>query len=378
MATAVICEFNPFHNGHKYLLKRTKEITDEPIIAIMSGSFTQRGEIAVTDKFSRTRTALKNGADLVIELPVVYAVSGAQRFAFGGISVAKAFDCVKNLAFGCEIDNIEILYNAANSAKNLHVQSIINRDMKNGGYYPRAVESAVREVLGDETADVLKTPNNILAVEYIRCLENSDIRPVPIKREGVSHDSTVTNGDFASASQIRNLLRQNKSADRFMPETISNITFPENLERAVLYKLRGMSEGDFASLPDVNEGLENRIYNVVRDFNSIKEIIDSIKTKRYTHSRIRRIITCAFLGITEELQNTPIEYVRVLGFTKSGAELLKSCSCNIVTSPSAGMRLGANTYKLLSKDIYASDVAALAYKKPILSGSDYTTPIIKI
>lgn len=377
MAVAVVSEFNPFHNGHKYLLQTAKQITNESIIAVMSGSFTQRGEVALTDKFERTKTALRNGADLVVELPTVYAVSNAQCFARCGVSIAKSFDCVNYLAFGCETDNINALLNASKSTEDERVKKLISEEMKNGNYYPRAVESSVRQVFGDETADVLISPNNILAVEYIRNL-GEKIKPLPIKRTGVGHDSNVTTDDIASASQIRSLLREGKSVASFMPEVPKNITYPENLERAVLYKLRSMSAEEIAKLPDVNEGLENRIFDAVRKHNSVNEIISAVKTKRYTYARLRRIITCALLGITEEMQSTPVNYAKILGFTGQGAELLKSCKFEVVTSVAKSVKNGGSTAEFIKKDIFATDISALAYEAVQSSGMDFVTPIIRI
>ena len=378
MAVAVVSEFNPFHNGHKYLLNTAKSTTGEPVIAVMSGSFTQRGEVALTDKFERTRTALENGADLVVELPTVYAVSNAQRFARCGVHIAKSFGCVNYLAFGCESDNLENLMNASFAIDNSKVKEILKAEMKSGNYYPRAVEKAVREVFGDETADMLKTPNNILAVEYIRNLKDSDIKPLPVMRKGTAHDSTEISGEFASASQIRNLLRNNESAEKYLPKVPTGITYPENLERATLYKLRTMSAVNIAQLPDVNEGLENRIYDAIKKYNSVEEIINAVKTKRYTHARLRRIITCSLLGITEEHQTTPVEYARILGFNKSGAELLKSCKLEVVTSVAKGMKLGGNVRTLLEKDILATDIAYIAFKEIKGCGNDYTTGVIRL
>jgi len=375
MAVAVVSEFNPFHNGHKYLLETAKNRTGEGVIAVMSGSFTQRGEVALTDKFTRAKTALNNGADLVIELPTVYAVSNAQRFAKCGVEIAKAFNCVNFLAFGCENDDIDELIKASNAIENEDVKLKINEEMKNGNYYPRAVELAVRNILGDKTADILTSPNNILAVEYLRNLTDR-IKPLPVMRKGAEHDSNVTSENIASASQIRTLLRDKKQAESFLPEIPENITYTENLERIILYKLRSMTVQDFSVLPDVNEGLENRIFEAVNNYNSVKEIIEAIKTKRYTHARIRRIITCALLGITEQMQNTKVNYARVLGFTSEGAQMLKDCDIEVVTSVAKALK-NENIREMLEKDVYATDISALAYNEITVKGIDFTTPIIK-
>lgn len=376
MAVAVISEFNPFHNGHKYLLNKAKNTANEPVIAVMSGSFVQRGEVAICDKFARARAALQNGADLVLELPCVYSVATAARFAAAGTEIAQAFDCTRYLAFGCETDDINLLLSAANSDKNDEVRSIIKNEMKSGGYYPRALENAVRAVLGDKTADVLTAPNNVLAVEYLRNI-SPKIKPMPIKRIGAEHDSDVAKGSIASASHIRELLRRGEDAGAYMPTSTGEITYPENLERILLYKLRSMTADEIALLPDVGEGLENRIFTAASKYNSVKEIINKIKTKRYTHARIRRIMICALLGITEEMQNFPIDYVYVLGFTNEGAKLLKHCKKNVITSAASGMKLGGSTSRLLEKDIFATDIAALAYNTPKSRGLDFITPVAK-
>lgn len=377
MAVGVICEFNPFHNGHRYLLETARKKIGEPVIVVISGSFTQRGEVAVTDKFSRAKTALQNGADLVLELPTVFAVANAERFAKCGTEILEAFDCMNYLAFGCETDDISLLLKASNAAQNDEVKKRIADKMKCGGYYPQAFESAVREVLGNETADVLKTPNNVLAVEYLRKLDRR-ISPLPIKRKGAQHDSLTADSDIASATLIRERLRCGREADEFYPQSVSDITFPENLERAVLYRLRSMSAEEIAELPDVKEGLENRIFNAVRKYNSINEIISEIKTKRYTHARIRRIITSALLNITEEMQTRSACYARVLGFSSVGAELLKDCRLPVITSVKSGLALGKDISEMLERDIFATDISALAYEIPKPCGADFTTPIVKV
>ncbi len=378
MAVAVISEFNPFHNGHAYLIDSAKKLTDAPVIAIMSGSFTQRGEVALTDKYSRAKTALENGVDLVIELPCVYAVSNAQRFAYGGVRIAKSFDCVNHLAFGCECGRVEDLNSAVSASQDPRVNKIVASKMNEGDYYPRALQLAVKEVFGDKVSDVFSSPNNILAIEYLKNLSDTNITPLAIKRKSVAHDSVKTCGKFASASFVRNALRSGKSAEKYLPSVPSKITYPENLERITLYKLRTMSADDFRLLPDVKEGLENRIAYAVKNYNSVEEIISYVKTKRYTHARLRRIITCALLGITEKLQTTPIEYARVLGFTNVGASLLKSCRLEVISSVARVDKSSKNILDLLSADISATDIASLAYDEIGCCGSDFKSQIVKV
>lgn len=378
MATAVICEFNPFHNGHKYLLESAKKVLKEPIIAIMSGSFTQRGEVAVCDKFVRAKSALENGADLVLELPVVFSLSGAEGFAKAGVAIASAFDCTNHLAFGSESGDCELLKKSANAVCDERVQALVRDGMKNGGYYPRELESAVKTVFGDEVSSVLCKPNNILAVEYIKALNGTGVEPFSVARTGVAHDSRIADNDLASASHIREMLRNGENAKKYAPYVPDEITFSENLDRPLLYRLRTMTREEISKLPDVGEGLENRIADAAMQCSTSAEIADFVKTKRYTHARIRRILSCALLGIEKAHTQIPIEYVRVLGFTKDGAELLKDCRLNVVTSAIAGLKIGGSTKALLEKDISAYNISALAYRVPKKGGLDFTTQIVKI
>ena len=367
MATAIICECSPFHNGHQYLFRTARLLTGEENIAVMSGSFTQRGEVAITDKFTRAGALIRGGADLVIELPTAFAVANAQRFAEGGVRIAKSFACVNTLAFGCETEDIGVLRTAANALRSERVNSLIAEEMQAGGCYPRALQSAVEKVYGADAAAAVSSPNNILAVEYIRALEGSGIAPLPIKRKGVSHDSGTPSGNYASASQIRAMLRKGEDVSMFVPEAPQKITCPERLDAAVLYRLRTMTAGELRLVPDVGEGLENRILEAAGHSGSVEELLQRVKTKRYTHARLRRIITCAFLA----------DYARVLGMTDWGAGLLCSCRCEIVTSAAKSLRENGKIAPFLRLDIRAGDVAALAYDPVQPSGSDYCTRIVK-
>ncbi len=373
---AVICEFNPFHNGHKYIIERVKALTGEAVLAIMSGSFTQRGEVAVCSKFERAETALENGADLVAELPTVYAVARADRFAGGGVRIAQAFSDVHALAFGCETDDLTVLQAAADALKSPEVNALVAAGMKSGEVYPRAFQNAVEAVCGKEVGAALASPNNILAVEYLRALSGGKVKPMPVRRVGAAHDSAEYSGGFASASMLRGMLRAGKSPEAFMPSVPREITRPELLERAVLMKLRSMTAADFAVLPEVGEGLENRLFDAVRKNNSVGEIIDAVKTKRYTRARLRRVIACAVLDITEELQARRASYCRVLGMTDSGAGYLKNCGFRVVTSVAKTLGFDTENADFLRRDILATDLAALAYERVRPCAQDYLTKII--
>ncbi len=377
MAVGVVSEFNPFHNGHRYLVEQIKNQVNEPVVAIMSGSFVQRGEVVLQSKFERAESALNNGVDLVIELPTVYAVANAQRFAGAGVGIAKAFADINYLAFGCETDDIALLKTASSAIDDKTVGELVTQNMRCGVSYPTALAQAVEQVFGREVAEVISTPNNILAVEYLRAMAGTGLAPLPIKRIGAEHDSTLAVSSIASASLIRQELRAGREAYRYLPTAPKSITHPENLERAMLYRLRTMTAEDFAQLPDVGEGLENRIFDAVQKYNSFEEIIMSVKTKRYTLARLRRIFTCALLSVTEELQSSCALYARVLGFSPKGAEILKGCELDVVTSVAKAIKNGGATARLLQIDVRATDIFALATDKITNCGTDYTAKIIK-
>lgn len=377
MAIGVLCEFNPFHNGHAYLLNAAKEVTGAPVVAVMSGSFTQRGEPAITDKFTRAAAALRHGADLVAELPAAYAVAAAPRFARGGAAIAASFSDVDTLAFGCETDDLSLLQAAADASENEAVQRLVAEQMRGGDYYPRALEGAVRAVLGDEVAAVLQSPNNVLAVEYLRALRGTGVTPLPIRRVGAAHDSAAPVGGYASASYIRRCLRAGEDASAFLPELPQSITRPGHFERALLMRLRSITADELAALPEVGEGLENRILDAVRQYNSVDEILAAVKSKRYTHARLRRIFTCALLGVTEALQRQEARYVRVLGFTDAGERLLRGCAFEVVTSPAKALRSGGVNAEFLRRDILATDLLGAGFDEVQTAAADYRTKIIR-
>ena len=377
MAVAVICEFNPFHNGHAYLLWEARRLTNAPVVCVMSGSFTQRGEAAITDKFTRAAIALKNGADLVAELPTVYAVANAQRFAQGGVAVAALLPSVTHLAFGCETDDLGLLQTAADAAADETVNARIAEQMKAGESYPRAFSAAVSESCGEETAALLSSPNNILAVEYLRALRGTGITPLPVKRVGAAHDSAKTVRQFASGSFLREAMQRGEDVNAFVPQLPEKTADPSLLDRVILSRLRRCAPEDLSCLPDVGEGLENRILSAARTARSVDELVGMAASPRYTRARIRRILACALLDITEELQSRRIAYLRPLGFSDEGAALLRDCTGEIITSPARALRGNSENLPYLRRDILATDTATLAYDPPLRAGLDYVTKIAK-
>ncbi len=382
---AVICEFNPFHNGHKYLLDKMREDGCDCVVAVMSTSFTQRGDVAVYSKFHRTKDALTSGADIVIELPVVWAVSSAQRFASAGCEIIKALGCVDRVYFGSESGDIENLIKATNATLDTKVNNLVKKLMDQGEYYPSAMEEAVSEMYGKATAAVLSSPNNTLGIEYIKALKDSNIEIRTIKRVGADHDSADTQDSFASASKLRQDILSGFDTDGFLPKSngeCGNPAFYEYGERAVMYALRSMMAEDFEKLPDVSEGLHNRIYEAVRTENTIDGVLTKVKTKRYTLSRLRRILTCALLGITKEHQATSVPYIRILGFNSCGELFLKqvmkaSALPFIINVAGALDNLSSNAREIMNIEMKATDIRTVFEKSPTPCNSDFTHGIIK-
>ncbi len=382
---AVICEYNPFHNGHKYQLEKIKKNNNLPIAAIMSGNFTQRGDVAIADKFTRAETAVHNGADLVIELPAVFACSTAESFAEAGVKIAEALGCTENLCFSAEEDDPELLIKAAelfnDETFNLEVKAL----MKEGLYYPLAVEKAFKKT-APGLAEAVATPNNILAVEYLKALSGTNIKPMIIKRKGSIHDSDIISENISSASNIRRMILSGENFKSLVPENASGFPFPadiEKLEKTILYKLRTMSPDEFNDLPEVSEGLHNRIYSAVRDYNSVKEIIDAVKTKRYTHARIRRTIIHALLGISKEEIKREVPYIRALAFNETGATILseikKAGGLPLITNVADGYKaLDENARRIFDIDLKASDIYSLATDKTTPCGIDFTRALKKL
>lgn len=380
---AVICEYNPFHNGHKYLIEQVKNNGDS-MIAIMSGSFTQRGDIAVTDKFSRAETAIKNGADIVIELPAVYACSNAETFARGAVGIIKELGIVDKLCFGAENDDITLLLKAAEAFDNESFKTQLKENMDNGEYYPKAVQKAIEKTFFPALAEIIDKPNNILAVEYIKALNNTKIEPVAVKRTGAAHDSSDFTGTVTSAANIREMIKNGTDYSTFVPDySIDNPADIKRLERIILHKLRCMSKEEIKMLPDISEGLENRIYNAARNSTSLDELFEKIKTKRYTMARIRRIIIAALLNISAELSKAKPPYVRVLAFNEKGREILscinKRCSLPLITNVADGYNsLDDNAKKIFDLDILSTDTFNMAPSKIKACGEDFTKGVIKL
>lgn len=352
MITGIICEFNPFHQGHKYLIDKAKENADG-VICVMSGNFVQRGEFAVYDKFTRAKAPLENGADLVLELPCAYSLMSAKGFAKYSGQILKKCKVADSITFGAECDDKSSLKKTAEEIK--EKDSLIKEKLKDGLSYPSARKAVIN-------SDLLDTPNNILAIEYI---SEIDLPFNVVKRIGQGHDS---DDEIYSASAIRKTLDE------------SEICTLKNCERAVLAKLRTMNSEDFLKIEDVSEGLENRIVEAVRSSSELEEIYNKIKTKRYTHSRIRRIILKAYLGITK-YYTQDVPYIRVLGFNSKGREILgemaKKSSLPVISRYADIKKLDAFGKELFQLECRCTDLYNLGYKNPLPCGTEQRSkPVI--
>ncbi|AAO35806.1 nucleotidyltransferase [Clostridium tetani] len=348
--TGVIVEYNPFHNGHLYHLNKTKEITDcDGIVAVMSGHFVQRGSPALLDKWTRAKLALLNGVDLVLELPTIYSTSSAEFFAYGATSLLDGINIVNNLCFGSELGNIDIILK---TSKILQEEPLsFKEDLKNfidkGISFPNAREKALINFMrkGKNSFDfnnVLCLSNNILALEYCKNLFkiNSNIKPFTVKRQGSHYNCLHLRDNLSSATAIREYIGNNENLDNLVksvPETVLNMLknfqneqckFPFEEDMFTYIKHKYFSNtGSIENLPDVSEGIHNRIYRALDTCNTLKEAMDMIKTKRYTYTRIKRILCHYFIGMdminSDELRRKPCPYARILGFNRKGQDILK-------------------------------------------------------
>lgn len=389
----IVCEFNPFHNGHKYLIDSVKKDGDT-VVCVMSGNFVQRGEPAIADKRIRTETALICGADLVIELPVAFSVARAQAFARGGVKLLDSLGVVDTLAFGSECGNIEMLERTAQAVESEEVNNEIIANLKTGETYASAREKAVRKIFGSDLAEILHNPNDILAVEYISALNflHSKIKPKAIRRISVSHDSPKTDGTFASASLIREKIKNGDNFREYMPQNAFEILKKAvnegnasadygKLDIAILAFLRKATAEDFSDVPDISEGIENRIITASRNATTLSKVFDNAKTKRYTHARIRRIVLSAFLGIKNSHLTDGLPYIRVLGFTDKGRELLhkvsKTATLPVAVRYSDISNLNSNAEQIFQLESTVTDIFNLTLPKIRECGTEMTdSPVI--
>lgn len=394
-AVGIIAEYNPFHNGHLYQINKAKELSGaDGVVCIMSGNFVQRGQIAICDKWTRAEMALSSGVDLVIELPCYYSLGSAEVFANGGVSSLNALGLIDELWFGSECGDIEKLNEAAIALSNETEQISIDikKYLDKGMSYPSARTKAYSKSLGlDE--EIMSAPNNILAIEYIKAINklNRRISPKTITRYKTEYHSTTPSDSFASATAIRKLISDGKDFSTYIPieayktwqKAVQNRVAPvfeSALDNVVLYKLRSMPLRELANINDVTEGLEYRIKEAAVKSTSACELINIVKTKRYTTSRISRIIWSAVIGIKESPFIKKPEYIRVLGLNKTGAKILakakKNATLPIITKMAD---FDISSSELIAYDIAATDLFVIGYPdtNKRAGAADFTTsPVV--
>ncbi|NLW45052.1 MAG: nucleotidyltransferase [Syntrophomonadaceae bacterium] len=400
----IIAEYNPLHNGHLHHIKTSRRLTGaRGVICVISGSFTQRGEPALVNKWARAEMALKAGADLVFELPFVFAARSAYHFARGGVSLLQRTGVTTHLSFGSELGEIKPLQEVA---RILHQEPqgfvhLLKEQLRKGNSYPQARSNALDEYMRTggtvpccDWQGILSLPNNILAVEYLRALlaERSDLIPITIPRLGQGYHQ-IGNDEFASATAIRNEIENKRplSEIKGLPPFTREILAREfntgsgpvsshSLFNLIRYTLSRMSTDDLSQIYDVSEGLENRIHKLAPLCGSRDELITSVKTRRYSYTRISRILLYILLNFTKDaaaiFDTSGPQYLRLLGFSPQGQKILhemKAISTVPVITKTSKLRYCR--YPLLSRmiayDFLATDLHALIQPSPGRGGLDF-------
>ncbi len=324
MTIGIICEYNPFHNGHLYHINKIKEkYPDSTIILVMSGNFVQRGNISILNKWDKTEIALDYGIDLVVELPFIYATQSADVFAFGAISILNKLR-VNKLIFGSESNDVDKLKKLANvQLNNKNYDTLVKKYLNDGYNYPTAMNKALNNLINDDVNE----PNDLLGLSYIKqiIMQNSDIEVETIKRTNDFHSNRLDNS-IVSATSIRKALVDNIDISAYVPSKtkyyLDKINKDNNYFNYLKYKI--ISEGQHLNIyQTVDEGIENRILKYINESNSLDELINNIKTKRYTYNKISRMmnhIICSFTK--EEAQDKELKYIRLLGFNENGQKYI--------------------------------------------------------
>lgn len=350
--TGIVAEYNPFHKGHEYQLKKARELSNcHAIAVVMSGNFVQRGEPSIIDKFKRATTAIYGGADIVIELPMPFSCQNAEMFSLSALTELKKLN-INNLSFGCENDDIKILKEIASAQLfNKNYSTMLKEEISKGISYPTAVSNAVIKILEKDISDnaqlkieeIIKSPNNVLAIEYIKSAIklNLSCEFIPVKRIGKGHNEMDLTGEFDSATAIRKSIL----SDNIIPSSLTdksiemlNEFYNEHQNynslnyylNYIYYKALDLGVEGLNEIFEVSEGLNNKIYSNLFKFNNVDDFIMSLKSKRYTYSKLRRILLNLLLGITKEniqfftdYPNINFNYVKVLAFNDVGRQIIK-------------------------------------------------------
>ena len=388
----VVCEYNPFHNGHAYHLRESARLTDDRgVVCVMSGDFVQRGEAALYAKYARAEAAVRGGADVVFELPLPWSLASAEGFARGAVGLLAAIGAT-TLSFGTESEDLGILDTLARRLIEPQTVELIRAKMADEPELSfAAARQRVLEELCGEGARALETPNNILAVEYLKTIytENLSLKPLGVRRLGSAHDG-AGEGNTRSASEIRSLLLRGESADRFMGaaaravlerDTAQGRGIPSRaaIETAILSRLRMLRREDFLALPDASGGLGERLFRAAGEEPTLDAVFAAVKNKRLAMSRVRRACYCAALGITSNAADGIPPYARLLAANARGremlAELKETSGIPIVNKPSSVRELGERSEMIFSIGAAAHDLYVLGYRaaEERRGGADWRT-----
>lgn len=393
----IISEYNPFHNGHRYHIEAAKKACNaDHVICIMSGSFVQRGEPAIFNKWSRARMAVMNGADLVVELPVVYACQPAEIFAFGAVNILNGMGIIDHICFGSELGDTEVLHTLA---RLLHEEPedfsiMLKAQLGKGVSYPRAVSAALSSYLDGENgavvADILGNPNNVLGIEYIKALKTlgSSIEPIAVKRVASGHNDIGISGSIASATAVRREIMECGVSEKVrlsMPADCVSIAeddirkgrqplYLNDFSDLLLYRLRILEDDKLSQYLNSREGIENRLRRFSLNAASCDELIESCKTKRYTRTFIQRLLCHMLLDIKKsdiaafKAPGCPA-YIRVLAFNENGTRLIREIKARsaypVVTKVADFSSPDERISKMFDYDIMATNIYNLGYSSNV-------------
>ncbi|MCX8131634.1 MAG: nucleotidyltransferase [Clostridia bacterium] len=413
----LVVEYNPFHNGHLYHLEQSKKLSDaDYTVCIMSGNFIQRGEPALVNKWARAKMALLSGIDLVIELPVVYAMASAEYFAYGAVSILDSLGVVDSLCFGSEsgsISELDLVAETLNMEPD-NYKFFLKSKLNQGLSFPSAREAALIEYfkyldLDINISTIIGSSNNILGIEYLKALKRigSSIKPLTIGRICNSYNSEQLTGSVSSATSIRKSILHTSDGlltpevSKTLPDTSLSIlkeeadagrspVFPKNFETALLSFLRRMPAEEIGLLPYVSEGMENRIKAASDSSGSLEELIANINTKRYTRTRIQRILFSIMTGLKAfelhaYVRDYGPQYIRVLGFSQRGRKLLSEIKVKAVLPTiikTADYKRSCNPLlkRMLEIEAQATDMYVMGYSNPVYrkAGQEFTQNIVII
>lgn len=397
----IVAEYNPFHTGHAYQIACTRRQLGEDcaIVAVMSGHWVQGGRPAVVDKWTRARLALLGGVDLVLELPTVWAVSSAETFARGAVDLLSLTQVVDALSFGSEYGDIGKLCQVACCLNTTRYEPLVRRFVGQGLPFAAARQRVVNELLGQEYAALLDTPNNNLGIEYLRNLERGgwNMGAVTVRREGAPHDSLLQGADrprFLSATQLRAFLAQEnwEALEPYLPAGGLDVLqggwrgFPslDRVERGFLACLRTRTAEDWASIPDsgAGEGLPPRLERAGRQCRSLEEFFALAKPKHWTQARMRRLLVWAYLGLSQQDRPGMPPYLRVLGFSKRGQEVLRHMKKHvpwcILTKPAHARNLDPEARPLFELEARCTDLYDLCLEAVPAPGREWTTSPVRL